>query len=141
MTPSGRSRSTPATVAQCATRDSARSDFLAEVSKQGGQPSSTDRQDPVDRRLHDDLPITAVALPADLADTPHVDRPLVVDPLEAAGTEDRIDLAQGPDIANRAAAAFSDDRVVAVRLEQVDVVGIDGDPAQRRDVQQNSMRQ
>lgn len=128
-------------MAQCATRYSARSNFLAEVSKQGSQPPSTDWQDAVDRRLHYDLPITAVALPADLADTPHVDRPLVMDPLEAAGTEHRIDLAQGSDIANRAAATFSDDRVIAVRLKQVDVTGIDRDPAQRCDVQQNSMRQ
>ncbi len=108
--------------------------------KQGGQPRSTDWQDPVDWRLHYDLPITAVPLPADLADTPHVDRPLVVDPLEAAGTENHIDLAQGSDIVNRAAAAFPDDRVIAVRLKQVDVIGLDGDPAPRGDVQQNSIR-
>jgi len=38
-------------------------------------------------------------------------------------------------------AALSDDRVVAVRLKQVDVIGLDGDPAPRRDVQQDSARQ
>ena len=81
-------------MAQCATRYSARSNFLAEVSKQGSQPPSTDWQDAVDRRLHDDLPIASIALPADLADPPQVHAPGVVDPVKAAPIEDRGDLTQ-----------------------------------------------
>ena len=63
-----------------------------------------------------------------------------MDPVEAVATEHGGDLAELPDIADRAAAAFADDRVVAVRLEQVDVVGLDSNPSKWSHVKQDAIQ-
>ncbi len=108
-----------------------RSDLVGETAEQTRQPGPADRQHAVHRRQHDDLPIASVALPADFTDPPQVHAPGVVDPVKAAPTEDRGDLAQRPDVEDGAAAALPNDGVVTVRLQQVHVIGLDDGPAQR----------
>ena len=117
------------------------SDLVGKATEQPREPGPADGQDTIHRRLHDDLPIASITLSAVFADPPQVHAPGVVDPVKAAPTEDRGKLTQRPDVSNSAAAALPNDRVVAVRLQQVHVIGLDDDPAQRRDVKQNSIRQ
>ncbi len=113
---------------------------FAEMAQQAGQPRAADGQHAVDRRLHHDLPVTVVTLPADLPDASQVHARFVVDPMEAVAAEHGGDLAELPDVADRAAAAFADDRVVAVRLEQVDVVGLDSNPSKWSHVKQDAIQ-
>ncbi len=111
-----------------------------ELPQQSLQAAAAHRQNAIDRRLHDDLPVAAVPLRTDLANPSQVDRPVVVDAVEVTVTDRRDDLRETADVSQRPPPAAPDDRVITVGLEDVDVVGFDHEATRGRKVQQDAIQ-
>ena len=104
------------------------------------QAAPAHRQDAIDRRLHDDLPVAAVALGTDLANPSQVHRPVVVDAVDVTMADLGDDLRETADVPQRPLASAPHDRVIAVRLEDVEVVGVDRQATRGRKVQQDAIQ-
>ncbi len=84
---------------------------------------------PVDWRLQLDLPIGLTAPPPNLAHVAGAHGVVAMHAQEPEAGEDRDQLAEGPHVAQPPRGPQADQRRLACRLEEIDVVGIDRAPS------------
>jgi len=85
------------------------------------------------------LPTLSLLAPCDLADPQKVHGVVAVDPQETVRLEVAHQFAQLPQVSLQVLTASPDEGIVSIRLEQVDLLGVDGHPEVLGEVEENTV--